>query len=65
MIVNMQSMPLTALGDLAGVCGRAPRVWCQLDSQVQAQLAQCWAKLVQRMCRRPTKRPGGEHGPGE
>jgi hypothetical protein len=65
MMVSMQSMPWTVLGDLAGVHGRAPRVWCQLDSQVQAQLAECWAKLVQRMRRRPTIGPGGEHGPGE
>ena len=65
MIVNTQSMPLRVVGDLAGVRGRAPRVWRQLDSRVQVQLAQCWAKLVQRMDRRQMGEPGGEHGPAE
>jgi hypothetical protein len=65
MIVNMQSMPPRVLGDLAAVRSRAPRVWYQLDSQIQIQLAQCWAKLVQRMDQRQMGEPGGEHGPAE
>ena len=65
MIVSIESMPLMALGDPAGVHARVPRVWCQLDSHLQAQLAQCWAKLVQRMCRPPTEGPGDEYGPDQ
>jgi hypothetical protein len=65
MNVNTQPTPQAVLDDLAGVGSLVPRVWCQLDSPLQAQLAQCWAKLVHRMCRPPTTGPGGEHGPVE
>jgi hypothetical protein len=62
MNVNTQSMPLAVVSTLAGARSLVPRVWCQLDSPLQAQLAQCWAKLVHRMYRAPTAGPGGEYG---
>ena len=62
MILHVESVPLAGLDDTSRPHNQLPVLWPHLKSDLQRQLAKCWANLIHQIRQRRVEGVGGEHG---
>ncbi len=62
MILHVESVPLVGLDDAIRPHNQLPVLWPHLKSDLQRQLAQCWANLIHQMRQRRVDGVEDEYG---